>query len=235
MAQDIDHWTRNAADWIAWARAPGHDAFWAYRDAFAGFVGDGSGKALDIGCGEGRVSRLLGALGYDVTACDPVPEMVAAARGAGSAQTYHVASATDLPYPDGAFALTLLYNCLMDIEDAEAAMAEARRVTAPGGRVLVSIVHPIADLMTTWQEPGQPDVDYFSNRIFDAVDDNAGQRMHFFGWARPVSFYVQVLGSAGLTITRVVEPKPSDDPAFNRHAKWQRLPLFLWIEARTPK
>ena len=28
------HWEGAAPDWIDWARAPGHDAFWAYRAAF---------------------------------------------------------------------------------------------------------------------------------------------------------------------------------------------------------
>ena len=158
--------------------------------------------------------------------------MVAAARGAGSAQAYHVASATDLPYPDGAFALTLLYNCLMDIKDAEAAMAEARRVTAPGGRMLVSIVHPIADLMTTWQDPGQSDIDYFRSQVFDVVDEDAGLRMHFYGWARPLSCYTEGLRSARMTINRIVEPRPSTHPAFSKQARWHRVPLFLWIDAR---
>ena len=65
---DREHWSRVAEQWIAWARTPGHDAFWAYREALRGFIGPGSGAALEVGCGEGRVSRLLRELGYRVTA-----------------------------------------------------------------------------------------------------------------------------------------------------------------------
>jgi hypothetical protein len=64
---DQEHWSRHTADWIAWARTPGHDAFWAYRTSFSAFVGNGWGEAIDIGCGEGRVSRLLKECGYRVT------------------------------------------------------------------------------------------------------------------------------------------------------------------------
>jgi hypothetical protein len=39
------------------ARSPGPDAFWMYRRAFARFVGSGTGNALEVGCGEGRISR----------------------------------------------------------------------------------------------------------------------------------------------------------------------------------
>jgi hypothetical protein len=27
-------WESKASNWIAWAREPGHDAYWYYRDAF---------------------------------------------------------------------------------------------------------------------------------------------------------------------------------------------------------
>ncbi|MBO6900092.1 MAG: hypothetical protein JJ864_01995 [Rhizobiaceae bacterium] len=60
VGDDQRHWSRFAREWIDWARSPDHDAFWAYRSAFAEFVGAGSGELLDIGCGEGRVARTLG-------------------------------------------------------------------------------------------------------------------------------------------------------------------------------
>lgn len=75
---DRGHWSRVASDWIEWARAPDHDAFWAYRDQLLAYIGQGEGEALDIGCGEGRVSRLLKECGYRVVAADPVERFVAA-------------------------------------------------------------------------------------------------------------------------------------------------------------
>lgn len=234
-AQDAEHWAGVAADWITWARTPGHDAFWAYRDAFAAFVGPGSGPAADIGCGEGRQSRLLSELGYEVTACDPVAAMLDAARASDSATTYHQAPATALPLADGACGLTLLYNCLMDIEAAEAALVEAARVTAPDGRLILSIVHPVVDLRAACQDRGLDGIDYFANRAFSAIAEDNGLQMHFSGWARPLGFYIAALNAAGLQITGFCEPPASRDPAYDRHARWRRLPLFLWIEAKHPR
>jgi 2-polyprenyl-3-methyl-5-hydroxy-6-metoxy-1,4-benzoquinol methylase len=81
----IEHWSRIASEWTAWARAPNHDEFWAYRASLIAFIGRGTGDALDVGCGEGRVSRVLKECGYRVTAIDPVEKLISAAEQAGSA------------------------------------------------------------------------------------------------------------------------------------------------------
>ena len=61
-----------AQGWLAWARTPGHDAYWTYRDAFFDLVPAAGAATLEIGCGEGRaardlvgVARAQGALGAD--------------------------------------------------------------------------------------------------------------------------------------------------------------------------
>jgi ubiquinone/menaquinone biosynthesis C-methylase UbiE len=131
--KDVDHWSRIAREWIAWARTPNHDAFWAYRDAFAEFVGRGKGEALDVGCGEGRVSRELMRCGYRVTALDVVRGLAEAAAQAGSAHAYVVAPVTELPFDDGQFDLVVAYNMLMDVDDVPAAVKEMRRVLRSGG------------------------------------------------------------------------------------------------------
>src|SRR5499433_4329188 len=134
---DIEHWSRIAAEWTAWARAPNHDAFWAYRASLLAFIGQGAGEALDVGCGEGRVSRLLKDCGYRVTAIDPVEKLVSAAEQAGSADYYRIAAAADLPFENCTFDLAVAYNVLMDIEDVPAALKEIRRVLRPSGTLVI--------------------------------------------------------------------------------------------------
>ena len=142
---DYEHWSRVSSEWIGWARAPNHDAFWAYRDSLIAFVGHGEGEALDVGSGEGRVSRELKACGYRVTASDPVPELVNAAKEARSADDYAIASGTDLPFEDARFDLVMAYNVLMDVEDVSGTLTEIRRVLRPAGILIISIVHPFFD------------------------------------------------------------------------------------------
>ena len=225
--RDREHWTEVATEWIRWAREPGHDAFWAYRDALIDWIGEGSGEALEVGCGEGRVSRALAACGYRVTACDPVGQLVEAAREAGSASAYVAAAADALPFPDRRFDLVVAYNMLMDLEDIDAAVAEMARLLRDDGTLFVSIVHPIADL------PAADDVDsYFAARRFETLDECGGLTMRFAGWARPLEQYLRAIENAQLAVVSLREPRADATLGREHMALWSRLPLFLWLKAR---
>ena len=135
------------------------------------FVGRGEGEALDVGCGEGRVSRELKACGHRVTATDPVRELVNAAKEARSADDYAVASGTDLPFADARFDLVMAYNVLMDVEDVPATLKEIRRVLRSAGTLVVSIVHPFSDrgrfATTEATSPFVVQDDYFGFKRFE--------------------------------------------------------------------
>ncbi|MFD4838911.1 class I SAM-dependent methyltransferase [Achromobacter sp. NPDC058515] len=232
---DHAHWTAVADQWIAWAGAPGHDAFWAYRDGFASYLGAGRGSALEIGCGEGRISREARALGYHVTATDAVAAMVDAARAAQSADAYAVASSEALPFGDGGFDLVIAYNVLMDVEDVPAAVKEARRMLKPGGTLFISIVHPFRDrgrfAGPSVDAPFVVEGTYYGREHFDGVESRDGLSMHFAGWSLPLQDYMAALEAAGLAIVSLREPQP-DAASTEQLRQWSRMPMFLWIKAR---
>lgn len=233
---DWEHWSRVAKEWIEWARAPNHDEFWAYREALISFVGRGEGEALDVGCGEGRVSRELKACGYRVTASDPVWELVNAAREAQSADDYTIASGTNLPFEDARFDLVMAYNVLMDVQDVPATLKEIKRVLRPTGILVISIVHPFSDcgrFATT--EAASPFViqdAYFGWKRFEGTEERDGLRMHFAGWSMPLEAYATALEDAGLAITSLREPVPDAADRGKGMQRGSRIPLFLWLKAR---
>src|SRR5262245_24605603 len=59
-------WEDQAENWLAWARTPGHDAYWSYRDLFFRLLPAPGRRTLEVGCGEGRVARDLAARGHRV-------------------------------------------------------------------------------------------------------------------------------------------------------------------------
>jgi len=236
MKCDCAHWSRNATEWIAWARSPNHDAFWAYRSSLLAFIGTGAGEALEVGCGEGRVSRLLKDCGYHVTATDPVQELLLAAQQARSADEYKVADASDLPFSEETFDLVVAYNVLMDVENVPTAMREIRRVLRRTGTLMVSIVHPFAD-RGRWAGP-EADAPfiiedrYFGRKRFEVVEERNGLQMRFAGWSQPLENYMLALEGAGFVVSALREPTPDAASIWAQTQRWSRFPLFLWLKAR---
>lgn len=233
---DIEHWSRIAAEWTAWARAPNHDAFWAYRASLVAFIGQGVGDALDVGCGEGRVSRVLKDCGYRVTAVDPVEQLISAAEQAGSADAYKIAAAADLPFKNCSFDLAVAYNVLMDVDDVPAALKEVRRVLRPSGTLVISIVHPFADRgRFAGPQANAPFVlqkSYFGRERFEGTEVRNGLQMHFAGWSQPLESYMAALESAELAVTSLREPVPDTGDKGSHMERWNKVPLFLWLKAR---
>lgn len=138
-------WEEHAQAFIAWAREPGHDSYWRFhRDAFLELVPEPGRRSLDLGCGEGRLSRDLQRLGHTVTGVDASPSMVASAREAAPEIEVVETDAASLPFDDGSFDLVIAFMSLQDIDDFAGAIRESARVLSRGGRLCMAIVHPLS-------------------------------------------------------------------------------------------
>jgi SAM-dependent methyltransferase len=216
-----------AQGWLAWARTPGHDAYWTYRDAFFALVPGPGAATLEVGCGEGRVARDLIARGHQVTGLDASPTLVRAAAEADPASRYVEGSAEALPFDDGAFDLVVAYNSLMDVVDMPAAVREAARVLAPGGRLCACITHPL-QTACTWRDDEEPLVlteAYLDRRWMDVPVERGGLQFTFTSACLPLEAYALALEESGLVIEALREPA---DPAGGR---WARVPMFLMWRA----
>ncbi|HEY2507115.1 MAG TPA: class I SAM-dependent methyltransferase [Streptosporangiaceae bacterium] len=104
----------------------------------------GTETVADIGCGNGIYLAGLARSGHAgrVLGADLSPGMLAAARAAAPRCGLAVGDATALPLADGVADVTLAPHMLYHVPDRPAAVREFRRITRPGGRVLVVLNHP---------------------------------------------------------------------------------------------
>lgn len=127
----------------------GQDRRW--RRAVTAALGATAGeRILDLAAGTGTVSQSLARAGADCVACDFSLGMLrvgaaklgaaTGARAAGSpagAVRFAAGDALELPFRGGVFDAVTISFGLRNVADPARALAEMRRVTRPGGRLLI--------------------------------------------------------------------------------------------------
>jgi SAM-dependent methyltransferase len=228
-----DAWESEAANWVAWARTPGHDSYWTFhRDAFLELLPAPRGVTLDVGCGEGRLPRDLKIHGHEVIGIDASPTLIEHARQADPDGDYRVADAAALPLADASMSLVTAFMSLHDVDDLDAAVREIARVMSPHATLAVAVVHPINSSGAF--ESSRHDAEfrigtYLDERNYVDVVERDGLCMRFAGRHRPLETYFATLGAVGLVVDRLVEvPDPTEPPG----SRWRRVPLFLHLRAR---
>jgi ubiquinone/menaquinone biosynthesis C-methylase UbiE len=114
------------------------------REALDGAPGR---RLADIGGGTGNYARALRDEGWDPVVLDREPAMLARAAAKGL-ETIE-ADATSLPLPDESVDAAMLVSMLHHVEEPPAALAEARRILRPGGR-LALMVFTREDVAAMW-------------------------------------------------------------------------------------
>ncbi|MDB6108853.1 MAG: Demethylrebeccamycin-D-glucose O-methyltransferase [Pedosphaera sp.] len=93
-------------------------------------------RALDVGCGVGQVVARLKQAGFEAYGVDvSEPNISRAQKFSDRCRLY---DGRKLPFPDQHFASVGALNVLEHVDEPEAFIAELVRVTAPGGRIVLS-------------------------------------------------------------------------------------------------
>jgi malonyl-CoA O-methyltransferase len=153
-----------------------------------------SKRFLDVACGTGRWMRYLKEHGATVFGADLSEAMLRAGTWCDVGVDRRVqAEATLLPFPDYFADTTLCAFAAGYFPDLDAAFGELARVTRPGGRVIVTDLHPSA-IDAGWTRSFRAD-----SRLYE-ID-------HF---AHTGNDFRRAGGKAGLTLCRRLDAHFSD-------------------------
>src|SRR5918992_3445275 len=95
------------------------------------------GRALDLGCGDGRLGSQLAAA--ELTAADVSSVALERARARlPDASLVELEPDAPLPFPDSSFDLVLCAETIEHVRDLQGLLSEVRRVLRPGGTLALT-------------------------------------------------------------------------------------------------
>lgn len=177
---------------------------------------------LDAACGTARHGAQLAARGHRVTGVDRSPHMLEKARAKLPDAVFHEGDLEALPLRDANFDAVVCGLALVHLPRLDKVMAEFARVLRPGGRLIISDVHPMP-ILVGWQAQ------------FRGADGEAAFIRLF---PHLLSEYATMAMAAGLRVTACSEPALTDQavvtpaaehvPEANR-AAWVGMPgVVVW-------
>jgi ubiquinone/menaquinone biosynthesis C-methylase UbiE len=150
---------------------------------FVHSLGRRDGAALDLGCGDGRLTLELRA--RRIVGADVSRVALERARGRVAERDVELVELTPgavLPFDDSSFDLVLLAETIEHVVDVQSLLSEARRVLRPGGEIAVTT--PAHGRRTGWSmllrgfersfDPLSPHVRFFSRESLRALLDEMG-------------------------------------------------------------
>jgi ubiquinone/menaquinone biosynthesis C-methylase UbiE len=144
------------------------------------------GRALDAACGTGRHARWHAAQGHEVVGVDAVEQILAVARDKVPAGHFQTGQLEDLGLPTASVDLVVCALALAHLPALDHAIAELVRGLVPGGRNVLSDIHPLSAALGF-------------HAFFQASNGDCGRIRNQY---HPMSQYISAFKTARLEIVR---------------------------------
>lgn len=198
-------------------------------------------RVLDVGAGEGQLSRLVVEQGASLAVgIDPTKAQVVEAARRGGGPGYAVGQAEALPFADQSFDAAVVCLVFEHIDAMDTAVAEVARVLDDGGRFLFFLNHPLLQTPNSgWIDDHilDPPEQYWriGPYLRESMMIEEVQKDVFLPFVhRPLSRYVNALRDAGLIIDRMLEPAPPSGflASAPEYPQAQTIPRLLVLVCR---
>jgi SAM-dependent methyltransferase len=166
------------------------------------------GRALDAACGTGRHAAHLVALGHEVLGIDLTPEMLARATANVPDAEFREGDLQALPVAAGEFDLVVCGLALSHVVDVRAGVGELARVLRPGGRLVISVLHPFQAHLG-WHAP---------------FLDREGRRGFVREYTHSHADYLAAFAAAGLELGGCLEPVLTADQIAAKQRAFGHIP-----------
>lgn len=156
---------------------------------------------LDLGCGEGWLTRALTERGMDVLGVDGIPALIENAKSKGSGK-FQVANYQDIAQKGAlvgqTFDLIAINFALIDQEETELLIRYLPQLLTTNGQIVIQTLHPLSvtaflPYRSGWQEGS------WNGMKRDFVQP-------YQWYFRTLGDWVQLFDTAGLTLKALIEP-----------------------------
>jgi 2-polyprenyl-3-methyl-5-hydroxy-6-metoxy-1,4-benzoquinol methylase len=203
--QIIECWKRNSEPWTTAVRERRIRSRVLVTDAAieTAVLARSPSTVLDIGCGEGWLTRKLACHGIDVLGIDVVPELIDGARsklgGRFKVMAYETLAEQGLP---GAFDVCVCNFSLLGANATSCVFAAMSSLLAPGGALIVQTLHP-------WSACGDlPYLDGWREGSWAGINAEFGEPAPWY--FRTMQSWAQLFSMSGLRVETILEPRHPD-------------------------
>lgn len=203
--ETVQSWNENAERWTRAVRGQSIPSRQAGTDKaiIDAIVSRKPKRVLDVGCGEGWLSRALAQqIGRDVVGVDGCARLIDHARAAHPTGTYLTLSYDDIvagQAPGGGPFDVIACSFSLLGEDLAPLLGALGRHLAPGGVVIIQTVHPVS------VSEGDTYVDGWRQEAFAAFGEDEWTPMPWY--FRTLASWISVIDAAGLAVSGCDEPR----------------------------
>ncbi|PXX28224.1 methyltransferase family protein [Arenibacter sp. ARW7G5Y1] len=198
----IDSWNKNALEWIKVIDNAEIESRKFTNKAILDVLGNSSAiKILDMGCGEGWLTRTLMGMGKSAVGMDAIPQLLENAKNKGQG-TYFQMSYEEIilenPIPKAPYDAAVFNFCLYQREGLSQLLRQVKKSLSENGYIAIQTLHPFFLL--------QNDLGYKSQWINDSWKGLPGNFTEGHSWyARTFESWMSVFKKAGLQLHQCQE------------------------------